>query len=82
MKKSFSVILLLSVFLSYAQVDESQTGAWYMYFYNFDFKDSQFGIQGDLQYRDWQGLGDMEQLLLRSGFTYSPKNANIKFTLG
>ncbi len=82
MKKSFSVILLLSVFLSYAQVGESQTGAWYMYFYNFDFKDSQFGIQGDFQYRDWQGLGDMEQLLLRSGFTYSPKNANIKFTLG
>ena len=82
MKKSFSIIFFVSVLFSFAQVDESQTGAWYMYFYNFDFKDSQFGVQGDFQYRDWQGLGDMEQLLLRSGLTYSPKNANIKFTLG
>jgi hypothetical protein len=46
------------------------------------FKDSQFGIQGDLQYRDWQVLGDKEQLLLRSGFTFKPKDAGIKFTLG
>jgi hypothetical protein len=27
-------------------------------------------------------LGDLEQLLLRSGLTYKPQNANIKFTLG
>ena len=39
-------------------------------------------MQGDYQYRDWRGLGDREQLLLRSGLTYSPKNAGIKFTLG
>lgn len=65
-----------------AQVDESQTGAWYMYFYNTTFKDSQWGIQGDFQYRDWAGLGDMEQLLLRSGLTFKPKTANVLFTLG
>jgi len=82
MKKSLLSILLLSSLFVSAQVDTSQTGAWYMYFYNFDFKDSQFGIQGDFQYRDWQGLGDMEQLLLRSGLTYRPKNTSIKFTLG
>jgi hypothetical protein len=65
-----------------AQVDESQTGSWYMYFFNHQFGDSQWGIQGDFQYRDWQGLGDKEQLLLRSGITFSPKNAGVKFTLG
>jgi hypothetical protein len=27
-------------------------------------------------------LGDLEQLLLRSGLTYKPVNTNIKFTLG
>lgn len=73
---------LLCFISNYSQVDESQTGAWYMYFYTHQFKNSQFGIQGDFQYRDWQGLGDKEQLLLRSGFTYTPKKANIKFTLG
>ncbi len=76
------LVILCSTSKSTAQVDEAQTGAWYMYFYNMQFKDSQWGIQGDFQYRDWAGVGDMEQLLLRSGLTYRPKEANILFTLG
>ena len=76
------IILLLNMFALSAQVNEGQTGAWYMYFYNHKFKNSQFGVQGDFQYRDWQGFGDREQLLLRSGFTYSPKGVGILFTLG
>lgn len=79
-------ITFLSIFIftnsSFSQIDENQTGAWYMYFYNHQFKNSQFGIQGDFQYRDWQILGDTEQLLLRSGFTYKPKESGIMFTLG
>lgn len=83
MKIKLSILVLsLGIFSMSAQEDESQTGAWYMYFYNHQFGDSQFGIQGDIQYRDWQGLGDMEQLLLRSGFTFTPKNAGVMFTLG
>lgn len=83
MRKTLLILVIVTFTLpSFSQVDESQTGAWYMYFFNHQFKDSQFGIQGDFQYRDWQGLGDMEQLLLRSGFTYIPKETNIKFTLG
>ncbi len=80
------ILLMLAVLFithkSKAQVDEAQTGAWYMYFYNKQFKESQWGIQGDFQYRDWAGLGDMEQLLLRSGLTFTPKEANVLFTLG
>ena len=53
-----------------------------MYFYNHQFKNSQWGIQGDLQYRDWQVLGDQEQLLLISGITYRPKDARVLLTLG
>ena len=83
MKRLFIILVIVSLsHKTYAQVDESQTGAWYMYFYNMQFKDSQWGIQGDFQYRDWAGVGDMEQLLLRSGLTYRPKEANILFTLG
>lgn len=62
--------------------DEDQLGAWYMYFYNTTFKESNWGIQGDFQYRDWRGLGDREQLLLRSGVTYTPTDSGVKFTLG
>ncbi|MDT8415012.1 MAG: DUF2490 domain-containing protein, partial [Flavobacteriaceae bacterium] len=69
--------------MSFAQApDEDQLGAWYMYFYNYNFKESRWGIQGDFQYRDWRGLGDREQLLLRSGVTYVPKDSGVKFTLG
>lgn len=78
------LFILLCFHLTFikAQVDESQMGAWYMYFYNHQFKDSNWGIQGDFQYRDWQGLGDLEQLLLRSGITYTPKDSGVMFTLG
>jgi hypothetical protein len=57
-------------------------GAWYMYFYNTKFKNSQFGIQGDVQYRNWNTLGDLEQLLLRSGVTYKPTNTDVTLTIG
>jgi len=80
--KLFIILIFITFSNVYSQVGESQTGAWYMYFFSHQFKESQWGIQGDFQYRDWQGLGDKEQLLLRSGITYSPKNAAIKFTLG
>ena len=63
-------------------INENQLGAWYMYFYNTTFKESNWGIQGDFQYRDWRGIGDREQLLLRSGVTYEPTNSDVKFTLG
>ena len=76
-----SFILCLSMHSS-AQVESSQTGAWYMYFYDHDFKNSQFGIQGDFQYRNWNIIGDLEQLLLRSGLTYRLKSVNAKFTIG
>ena len=85
MKKLLLSLLLsfLSIF-SFAQTgpNEAQLGAWYMYFYNKSFKNSQFGIQGDLQLRLWSPVSDLEQLLLRSGLTYKPENANILFTLG
>jgi len=62
--------------------DEDQLGAWYMYFVNKKFKNSQFGIQGDYQFRFWDFGSDLEQILLRTGATYRPKEANILFTLG
>ncbi|RSK38665.1 DUF2490 domain-containing protein [Mangrovimonas spongiae] len=62
--------------------NSNQLGAWYMYFYDTQFNESQFGVQGDIQYRNWNIMGDLEQLLLRSGVTYTPKNTTLKLTLG
>lgn len=83
MKKGIvCLVLVVFSFNTYGQVDQSQTGAWYMYFFTHQFKDSQFGIQGDLQYRNWNTVGDLEQLLIRTGLTYKPKSANVLLTLG
>mgnify|MGYP003384013324 FL=1 len=77
----FAIIFLLPN-VGKSQFDQDQLGAWYMYFFNTTFKESSFGVQGDIQYRNWNMGGDLEQLLIRGGVTYKPKNANIKFTLG
>ena len=75
-------ISLLIPTLGQAQIEEDKLGAWYMYFFNTTFKASQWGVQGDVQFRNWNVIGDLEQLLLRGGLTYKPKQANIKITLG
>lgn len=62
--------------------EENDLGAWYMYFFNGKFKESRFGIQGDVQYRNFNLGGDLEQLLIRTGVTYMPENTNITLTLG
>ena len=86
MKKSiFLAIVCISFFLpkmGQAQINEDKLGAWYMYFFNTNFKESNWGVQGDIQYRNWNVGGDLEQLLLRAGLTYSPKSSPIKFTMG
>ena len=79
---SVTCILYLLQNVVEAQINEDKLGAWYMYFFNTTFKESSWGIQGDLQYRNWDTAGDLEQLLLRGGITYKPKKANIKLTLG
>ncbi|PWH82479.1 DUF2490 domain-containing protein [Algibacter marinivivus] len=82
--KKLVLILLLFTFSNAinAQIEQGKTGAWYMYFFKHQFKNSQFGIQGDVQYRNWNLGGDLEQLLIRSGITYKPKSADVLLTLG
>jgi hypothetical protein len=78
----FLFTLFFSSFFTFSQVNENQFGAWYMYFYSYKFNNSNWGIQGDFQHRNWNLVGDKEQLLLRSGITYAPKDSGILFTLG
>ena len=82
MKTYLIIFLLLLSNLGYSQVDENELGAWYMLFWNTKFGESQWGAQGDIQHRNWNLGGDLEQLLLRGGITYNPKNTDVKLTLG
>ena len=81
----FCIICSFTAFLGQARagdVDEDQVGAWYMYFWSTQLKESRFGFQGDIQFRNWDLLGDLEQLLIRGGLTFAPKAIDVKFTLG
>ena len=62
--------------------DEDQLGAWYMYFFNGTFGEGPWGVQGDVQYRNWNVAGDLEQLLIRGGLTYKVEEANALLTFG
>lgn len=80
----YSILFAITLFCSksFAQVDEGQLGGWYMYFGNTKLNEGPWGFQGDVQYRNWNLMGDMEQLLLRGGPTYQLAKSKIKFTLG
>lgn len=76
------IALILIGPLSAQAVEEDQIGAWYMGFYSVQFGDGPWGLQGDYQFRYWDFGSDLEQILIRNGITYSPKDAGVKFTLG
>lgn len=74
MKKLSSILaIILLPFLSLAQ-DNSDVGAWYMYFGNLKFKESPWAIHGELQYRNHRVISDLEQILVRTGLQYNLKN--------
>ncbi len=78
-----AVLLILALpGVAQAQIDDDQVGAWYMYFFDAPLKASQWGFQGDVQYRNWDFGGDLEQLLLRGGLTWRPKSGDALLTLG
>ncbi len=82
-------IIVMTIGLMNAQVGWAQNspgdgkaGLWTMYAFQKKFKNSAFGLQGDYQLRLWNIGRDVEQLLLRTGVTYRPREAGILFTVG
>lgn len=81
----FRVIIVLTFLFSFTPSfaqDDPDLGAWYMYFGGVEFENSQFGIHAEAQYRNHNVIGDLEQLLLRTGLRYHLKDASATFTLG
>jgi len=78
------ICLLFSFFSmdASAQVDQSQTGAWYMYFWEMRTGEGGLGIQGDFQFRNWNLMGDLEQLLLRGGLFFQRPGSKWRLTAG
>ena len=71
MKKWFYTPILALLFSFptniHAQTDPDEMGAWYLYVFNTRFKkDSLWGVQGDIQHRNFNIIGDLQQLLIMS----------------
>jgi len=79
-----AVVMASALFTSAAhgQIDEDQLGGWYVYQWTRNPGANGIGFQGDLQHRNWDRGGDIEQLLGRAGVTWTPAGSTIKYTFG
>ena len=79
MLKILYTLLLLLPFQAAAQ--ESETGNWMMYFGNQKLSD-RWNWHNEIQYRNYNFAGDLEQLLFRTGIGYNLSANNNNLLLG
>ncbi len=78
--RHFIFIILISFSLpTYAQ--SSDLGAWYMYFGNNKIS-KKLNFHNEIQYRNFDGIGDLEQLLIRTGIGYDLTENNNNLLVG
>ena len=81
MKKDilFTVLFFLSVLSTAAQ--QSDIGNWFIYFGNQPLN-KKWNLQNEVQYRNYNVAGDLQQLLLRIGIGYNLTENNNNILLG
>lgn len=77
-KLAFTVLSLGSI-TAFAQ--ENDLGAWYMYFGNNKIS-KKLNLHNEIQYRNFDAVGDLEQLLIRTGIGYDLTENNNNVLLG
>ncbi len=75
------MLVLGLIFPTYAKAQESNLGNWLMYIGSKKIN-SKWNIHNEIQYRNYNGIGDLEQLLLRSGLGYNFKPNKNNVLLG
>lgn len=78
-KKLLALAFLAMPFLVFSQ--DSNLGAWYVYTGSKKI-DSLFNWHHEVQYRNYNAIGDLEQLLLRTGVGYNLSENNNNVLLG
>ena len=73
------IIMLFPVIPAFAQ--SSELGNWLIYFGNKKI-DNKWNWHNEVQYRNYNAIGDLEQLLLRTGFGYDLTENNNNILLG
>ena len=75
------MLVLGLIFSTYAKAQESNLGNWLMYIGSKKIN-SKWNIHNEIQYRNYNGIGDLEQLLLRTGLGYNFKPNYYNVLLG
>lgn len=84
MKRKFQLILIF--FLSFSQCEtlfaqQSKVGNWFIYFGNQKIN-KKWNWWNEVQYRNYDFLGDVQQLLLRTGIGYDLDENKINILMG
>lgn len=79
MKKLLILLIIAIPFSSYSQ--ESDLGNWLLYFGNMKIKND-WNWHNEVQYRNYNAIGDLEQLLIRTGIGYNLTEKNNNVLLG
>lgn len=77
-KLAFTLVSLGSIS---AWAQKSDLGAWYMYFGNNKIS-KKLNWHNEIQYRNFDAVGDLEQLLIRTGIGYDLTENNNNVLLG
>ena len=82
-KITMAVLTILLALPSYMSAQDSDFGNWIMYFGNKKLNNN-WNIHNEIQYRNYNAIGDLEQLLLRTGlgYTFNEGKSNILFGYG
>ncbi|MFI1771215.1 DUF2490 domain-containing protein [Thalassobellus citreus] len=83
MKKKATLVALIIVLMLpfFGQSQDSSFGNWLIYIGNKKLKNN-WNIHNEVQYRNYNAIGDLEQLLLRTGLGYSFNNNKNNILLG
>ncbi len=75
------VLLVLSALPFFVKAQESPLGNWLLYIGNKQL-DAKWNLHHEIQYRNYNVLGDLEQLLIRSGIGYTFQKSQNNLLLG
>lgn len=82
LRNKFSLIIACCLFVSFNAIgQDSNFGNWLIYFGNKQFN-PKWNLHHELQYRNYDAIGDLEQLLIRTGLGYNLSENNDNILLG
>ncbi|MDH6254345.1 hypothetical protein M2347_004072 [Chryseobacterium sp. H1D6B] len=76
-----AALLIFTLGAVFVSAQKSDLGAWYMYFGNNKIN-KKWNWHNEIQYRNFDAVGDLEQLLIRTGIGYDLTENNNNVLLG